>query len=490
MLSILLGHKVIKVAHFSLKGKKIALFKCGQINFDSDLFEADRVQEAADKLKGFLVANRIKPQKTVFCLSHHDIVSRELVLPLLPRHEAEAIIVNEIEKAPRFASNPYVYTYQLQVYPFDHNTKVIYYVFQKSLLQTAESILRRSGCQPVAFDVAPLSILNAFRSSKLEQVVVYVDDKLSHLMACRGQECRASYLFNTGAEDLSSGSGIGKEGALRNFSRDIASLLKKFYDSENTHQLPVVFAGEYPLGDDFFKQMTTLTSHQCSSFSFDEKLLVLPKDITALDVTRRYAPVVGAMFRLQGKGHYFNIFNIWDFRTTQDFLKGFWFKIGIFACFCVFVGAMFFLPGLKKMNTLEAKLKTISSKTKELESITSDLKNKQELVESLRNELFNQAEIVSQVHSKSWRDLFQSFNDNLPDDLWLESISHDQRARIVLKGVALNLDSIALMIQRFKDDSRFLNVKLASTNERKIQKDTLYQFIMEFTFSQKPVTKE
>ncbi|MDD3375697.1 MAG: PilN domain-containing protein [Candidatus Omnitrophica bacterium] len=490
MLSILLGHKTAKIAQFRFKGKKIALSKLCELKLDNDIFQDGQLKNVAAQIKEFLKINRIRPQKCVFSLSHHDIVSRELVLPLLPRREAEAIIVNEIEKAPRFASNPYVYTYQMHTYPFDHNTKVIYYVFQKSLLQTAEKILRLSGCQPIAFDISPLSLLNSFVGSKDEKIVVYIDDKLSHLMACRAQECRSTYLFNSGAEDLLKDLGSAGGNGFRSFSGDIKSLLKNFYENENSEQLPIVFCGEYSLNGDFFKQMTSLTGYDCSPLVFDKKSVVLFKSIDEDDVVRHYAPVVGAIFRLRGQGHYFNIFNIWDFRKTSDYLKGLWFKVIFIALACCVVGANVILPRLKEMRILEASQASSLKQLSLLRNETLDLQQKRQALEELKTALFRQTQVLNQVRAKSWRDLFSAFNDNIPDDIWLETVSYDQREKILVKGAALDLNSVAQMMQKLKADKRFSNVNLASTNERKIKEILLYQFLLEFKFSDESLTKE
>lgn len=483
MLSILLGHKVVKIAHFCFKGEKIALLKLGQLDFDSDLFEPGGAEKAGQGIKNFLKANGIRPQKTVFCLSHHDIVSWELVLPLLSRREVETIIVNEIEKAPRFASNPYVYSYQLHEYPFDHNTKAVYYVFQRSLLRSAEKIVRLAGCRPVAFDICPLSILNSFAKSKAERALVYMDDKASHLMACRGQECRSSSLFNVGTEDLGAGTDLTKDSALRRFAGDIGKLLKNFYDSENANQLPVVFAGAYPFTDHFFKQLATLTGHDCAPFVFSERAFILPQGVTMADLTRCYAPVVGAIFRLRGQQHYFNIFNIWDIRKTPDLVRGFWMKIvGLVLC-CAAAGFWVLAPHLRQVRALEMSLSALSEQASALQSETLDLQTKRRATESLKAELFRQAQIVRQVQARSWKDLFGTFNKSIPDEIWLENVSYDQRETILIKGDSLNLNAIAELVQRLKNNGRFSQVRLVSTDERKVKDELLYQFVVELKFS-------
>lgn len=487
MLSVVLGPRVFKVVEFSFQGKRIAVNKVAQLTVDSDLFASANAEKNAIQIKAFLKDQKIRTGKTIFSLHHHDIVSRELILPLIPRKEAEAIVVNEIEEAPRFASNPYAYAYQMHEFSFDRKTKVIYYVFQRSLLDAAQRLLRLCGLTLIAFDICPLSLLNSLADQKKEYAVVYVDDKVSHLMICRGSECRASYFFNSGALDFSNATmqTTDDRSVWSSFSRDLNNLLSTFYNNEKSDQLKIFFAGSFPLADDFFSKMRSLTNHECAAFLFDEQSIFVPKATTALELARDHAFAIGAIFRIKGKRHYFNIFNIWDPQRTKAAIKKFWLKIIFMVGLSLAFSAFLIIPLLQQSQELNRLHRDLRDQTRTLEREIREVEQKRLALEDIKSKLLVQARLLNQIRLQSWRDLFLALDDYVSEDIWLQSVSHNRHRNLIsIRGSALNLDSVAMMIDRLGSDPKFSDTRLVSVGESKDLDQSLYQFTVEFRFSE------
>ena len=490
MLSILLSNKILKAVEFRIQGKKIVVEKLAQLNFENDIFDPDKIDLAVAEVKSFFETNSIAPQKTIFALSHYDIVSRELVLPFLSRKEAESIIVNEIERAPRFSKNPFVFAYQMHEYPFDRNVKVIYYVFQRSFLETAESVLKLAGCLPIAVEICPLSLLNANVKQKEEGVLIFLDDKSSHLMVCRGQECMASYLLNVGSENLSSKNSNEVESATLNLANDIKKILENYYAKDKPENIFVSFAGNYPVEEGFFQRLSSLSKYECGPFCFDEKNIDLPAETSMKEISHEYSPVIGSIFRLLGSKHSFNVENLWDIRKTKPSISKFYGKLVSAAAVCLLCGMIFVLPLKKKAHDLKFLALKLQKQAQALEKDMAELTTKQKAFERIKFEFVEQSKILNQARLNSWRDVLNDINDNIPKDVWVKRVSQDRGNTVVIEGGSLDLDSIAHMIDNLKNDKRLENIRLLKTDDYGKDDDNFFTFTLNSSFPNKKVIKE
>ena len=182
--------------------------------------------------------------------------------------------------------------------------------------------------------------------------------------------------------------------------------------------------------------------------------------------------------------HHFNIFNIWDLRKTSGYRFGLWFKTLFFVTICMAVGAWLVLPSFLEMQNLEKMHDVSLEKLDKFQEETRELQEKRQFFDNLKNDLARQTQILNQVRSKSWRDLLASFNKNIPEDIWIQSVDYGRQKNISIKGVGLDLNSIAKMIQNLKKDKRFRGVRLNSTNERNMDGGLVHQFMLELNFSE------
>ena len=478
MLSLLLSHKKIFFTDFSIQGKSVKIHKIDELSLSCDIFEDQNILEAATNIKIFIKQKKFSKGKCFFSVSHHDIVCKELILPLVSRREVEKIIVNEIEKVSRFAENNYAYCYQLIEYPFDQNIKVIYYVFQKSILDTAEKLLRKSGFSPISFDLAPINLLNIPLENSDEKAIVYIEDESCHLLISKQRQCQANYLLHSGRSRLVDESSWGS------FAQDIKTLFRVYEDEAASEIKYVEFCGEYPENENFLESMERLLGRECSFLKINKKYVRASKKVDVNQLNRSFVPMVGDMLRGAGSINYFNVSSIWNYANTSSYIKSFILR-SLFLSLVILTTAFFVLsPKMNSVSKLNKEKKTVNKEYKIIKGSIQKLEQKKSVVEDLKESILSQAQVVVQLKKNSWVGLLSAIQASLHEDVWIDSIYLEKNGKIRIKGSVLNLDSLGGFIRNLKTDKNFRNVNLQSSREKKYAGEMIYEFFIELKFKE------
>jgi Tfp pilus assembly protein PilN len=121
-----------------------------------------------------------------------------------------------------------------------------------------------------------------------------------------------------------------------------------------------------------------------------------------------------------------------------------------------------------KVQKSEAKFLTASSR----------LRSQQTLIESkLSQESAMDADLVAAFKPAQYAsDVVNTFCNAAPANLWISGITHERGKPALVRGTALNTDTVAAYVQVLAADPRLRDVKLVFANNATIEKTPVVQF--------------
>ncbi|MDP8265427.1 MAG: PilN domain-containing protein [Candidatus Aceula meridiana] len=477
-----LGYKKIRCLVYQKQGKGIAIQKAESFNFDSDIFPIQDIGKAAKPIKDFCKEKRISTSPLSLIISHPGVIFRDLTLPPMSHKEIEAVIINDIERGPRFSSKKYLYTYSAHYMTGGRKIRVVYFVLEKEILNKAIRLVKAAGFSLKSVSLCPATLLGLPAVNPLDGkdlMLVYPQEKTTYAVITNGKVCQGIYTIDIGLKDIYDKEGNQiKEKQFGLFGEEIRRTLKSYETAQHAIISEVILFSDNQLTGDLSEKIASSLGRTVKAPQLPAQAKISSKVIDA--------PLDGTYFSCLGKAleplrgnPCFNFLKIWDYRKTSEYKNKVLLFVGIYLAV---VGILFFKPVSQVYNKVSDENRqgiALMAKTEGLEARTNILEQQRKQYLATKNNLLRQATVVHKLKKISWSEAFFKIGEVLPEDIWLTSFVLGKSGSFYLKGKGMTLDSVAAFIRALKKVDLFGEAKLKSTREAKIEEEIVREFDIE-----------